>query len=45
MVLVKRPAALLRIVPVTGEVTEDDFQPLLVVTHLTLRQRCTRILR
>lgn len=45
VVLVKRPAALLRIVPVTGEVAEYDLQPLFVVTHLTLRQRRTQILR
>lgn len=44
VVLMKRPAALLRVVTVTGEVAEDHIQPLFVVTHLTLRQRCTQIL-
>lgn len=45
VVFVKRPAALLRIIPVTGEVAEYYLQPLLVVTHLTLRQRRAQILR
>lgn len=44
-VFVKRPAALLRIIPVTGEVAEYDLQPLFVVTHLPLRQRRTQILQ
>lgn len=45
VVLVQRPAALLRIVAVTGEVAEDHLQSLLVVTHLALRQRRAQILR
>lgn len=45
VVFVERPAALLRIVAVTGEVAEDDLQPLLVVTHLPPGQRCTQVLR
>lgn len=44
-VFVERPAALLRVVAVTGEVAEDHLQPLLVVTHLTLRQRGAQILQ
>lgn len=45
MVFMERPAALLRVVPVSGEVAEDHLQPLFIVTHLTLRQRCTHILQ
>lgn len=45
VVLVQRPAALLRVVPVTGQITENHLQPLLVVTHLTLGQRRAQILR
>lgn len=45
VVFVKGPAALLGIVAVAGQVAEDHLQPLLVVTHLTLRQRCAQILR
>lgn len=45
VVFVKRPAALLGVVPVTGEVAEDHLQPLFIVTHLALRQRSTQILQ
>lgn len=45
VVLVQRPAALLRIVPVTGEIAENHLQPLLVVAHLTLGQRRAQILQ
>lgn len=44
-VFVERPATLLGIVPVTGEVAEDHLQPLFIVTHLTLWQRSTEILQ
>lgn len=45
MVFVKRPAALLGIIPVAGEVAEDYLQPLFVVTHLAPGQRRTQILQ
>lgn len=45
VVFVKSPAALLRVVPVTGQVAEYHLQPLFVVAHLTLGQRRTQILR
>lgn len=45
VIFMKRPATLLRVVPVTGEVAEDHLQPLFIVTHLALRQRCTQVLQ
>ena len=45
VVFVKRPAPLLGVVPVPGEVTEDNLQPLFVMTHLTLWQRRTQVLQ
>ena len=45
VVLVERPAALLGVVAVTGQVTEDHLQALLVVAHLALGQRCALVLQ
>lgn len=45
VVFVEGPAALLRVVAVAGEVAEDHLQALLIVTHLTLRQRCAQVLQ
>lgn len=45
VVFMKGPAALLGVVAVARKVAEDHLQPLLVVTHLTLRQRCAQILQ
>lgn len=45
VVFVEGPAALLGVVAVAGEVAEDHLQPLLIVTHLTLRQRCALVLQ
>lgn len=45
VIFVQRPAALLRVVTVTRQIPEDHLQPLLVVTHLSERQRRALILR
>lgn len=45
VIFMKRPATLLGVVPVTGEVAEDHLQPLFIVTHLALRQRRTQVLQ
>lgn len=45
VIFMKRPATLLGVVPVTGEVAEDHLQPLFIVTHLALWQRCTQVLQ
>lgn len=45
MILVQRPAALLRVVTVTRQIPEDHLQPLLVVAHLSERQRRALVLR
>lgn len=45
VVLVQRPAALLRVIAVSSQVAEDHLQPLLVVTHLTLGQGGAQILQ